>query len=120
MRMFAGYRPNPPDEYEDKGITNSGDEPDYVGAIWPDGTVSVRWLTEYQSWSNWASWEEFEHVHGHPEYGTRIVYSDDWEPEPPPSTPPVDVGKFLAGMAMLAALHELFRPPPGAVREQSL
>jgi hypothetical protein len=76
-RMFRGYRPQPPAEYAEKGITNSGSSPDYEGVVWSDGTVSVRWLTEYRSFSNWASWEDFHQVHGHPEYGTTIVFQGD-------------------------------------------
>lgn len=76
-RTFAGYRPVPPEEYRDKGITNAGESADYEGAIFSDGTVVVRWLTQFRSHSVWASWEDFYQVHGHPEYGTKIVFDDD-------------------------------------------
>lgn len=33
MRTFTGTRPAPPAEYEDKGITNGGQGPDYEGVI---------------------------------------------------------------------------------------
>lgn len=75
-RTFAGYRPAPPAEYAEKGITNSGETPDYEGCIYSDGTVAIRWLTEYQSHSAWSCWADFYHVHGHPEYGTRIIFDD--------------------------------------------
>ena len=73
-RLFKGYRPQPPPEYAEKGISNSGSEPDYEGIIFSDGTVAIRWLTQYRSTSIWASWEDFYRVHGHPEYGTAIVF----------------------------------------------
>jgi hypothetical protein len=75
-RIFAGYRPQPPQEYAGKGITNSGASPDYEGAIFSDGTVVIRWLTEFRSHSVWTSWRDFYQVHGHPEYGTKIVFED--------------------------------------------
>jgi hypothetical protein len=76
MRTFYGLRPEPPAEYIEKGITNAGDEPDYEGVIFSDGTVVIRWLTEYQSHSVWKDWKDFYQVHGHPEYGTEIVFHD--------------------------------------------
>jgi hypothetical protein len=75
-RTFAGYRPDPPGEYRAKGITNGGGSADYEGAIFSDGTVVVRWLTQFRSHSVWSSWEDFYQVHGHPEYGTRIIFGD--------------------------------------------
>lgn len=73
MRMFRGYRPQPREEYVDKGLTNKSLEtPDYEGVLFADGTVVVRWLTQYRSHSVWASWDDFYQVHGHPEYGTEI------------------------------------------------
>lgn len=73
-RLFRGYRPQPPAEYAEKGITNSGSEPDYEGIIFSDGTVAIRWLTQYRSVSIWQSWDDFYRVHGHPEYGTSIIF----------------------------------------------
>lgn len=82
MRTFTGYRPAPPAEYVDNGITNaSADVPDYQGVIFSDGTVVLRWCTEFRSHSVWADYGDFYRVHGHPEYGTRIVF-DDGGPEP--------------------------------------
>jgi hypothetical protein len=76
-RGFTGYRASPPDEYKDKGITNSGWSPDYEGVIFSDGTVVIRWLTQFRSHSVWSDWNSFYQVHGHPEYGTRIEFADD-------------------------------------------
>jgi hypothetical protein len=75
-RTFTGLRPQPPAEYAEKGITNSGAEPDYEGCLFSDGTVVIRWLTEYRSHSVWASFDDWYQVHGHPEYGTRIMFDD--------------------------------------------
>jgi hypothetical protein len=76
-RIFQGFRPSPPEEYTNKGITNGGWEPDYEGVIFSDGTVVIRWLTAFRSHSVWNDYNSFYQVHGHPEYGTRIVFADD-------------------------------------------
>lgn len=76
MRTFEGWRPQPPQEYAAKGITNAGAAPDYQGVIFSDGTVCIRWCTEYKSHSTWQCWADFHRVHGHPEYGTLIKFSD--------------------------------------------
>jgi len=80
IRTFAGYRPDPPSEYLEKGISN-GDQnkPDYEGVIFSDGTVAIRWLTDFRSHSVWNSWKGFYQVHGHPEYGTKILFEDGGE-----------------------------------------
>jgi hypothetical protein len=75
-RSFVGFRPKPPEEYHEKGLTNAGRGPDYEGAIFADGTVAVHWLTGYRSTSVWETWADFWHVHGHSEYETRIEFSD--------------------------------------------
>lgn len=76
MRTFTGFRPNPPSEYIEKGITNSGETADYEGVIFTDGTVVLRWLTQFRSHSVWGDYKSFYKVHGHPEYGTRIEFHD--------------------------------------------
>lgn len=78
-RVFTGWRPIPPEDYKAKGITNAGQLPDYEGVIFSDGTIAIRWLTEYRSHSVWASWRAFYRVHGHPEYGTKIEFHDGGE-----------------------------------------
>jgi hypothetical protein len=78
IKRFIGYRPAPPAEYIEKGITNaSSAQPDYEGVMFSDGTVVLRWCTEYRSHSVWADYESFYQVHGHPEYGTVIKWLDD-------------------------------------------
>ena len=78
-RTFAGWRPAPPEEYRDKGITNAGESCDYEGVIFSDGTVVIRWLTAFRSHSVWAGYADFYQVHGHPEYGTHIDFHDGGE-----------------------------------------
>lgn len=76
MRTFEGWRPDPPAEYAAKRITNAGRSPDYEGVVFSDGTVVVRWQTEFWSHSVWRCWADFFQVHGHPEYGTLITFAD--------------------------------------------
>jgi hypothetical protein len=80
-RLFAGYRSAPPDDY-DASLTNAGNAPDYEGVLFADGTVVIRWLTQYRSHSVWSSWDDFMHVHGHPEYGTYIRFADGLDGPP--------------------------------------
>jgi hypothetical protein len=77
VRRFFGYRPNPPAEYLEKGTAAPVNEPQYEGVVFTDGTVALRWRTEFRSTSVWNSYEDFYRVHGHPEYGTVIVWLDD-------------------------------------------
>lgn len=112
VRIFAGYRPDPPAEYAEKGITNAGARPDYIGVIWPDGTVTIRWQTAYQSTSVWACWADFWHVHGHPEYGTRIDF-DDGQPAPGlPGLAGRPPGEMTGQDALFAALLAAGPIPP--------
>jgi hypothetical protein len=74
---FVGYRPDAaalgkhtPDQL------NEPDAPQYQGVVFADGTVAMRWLTARRSHSVWSSFGEMFDVHGHPEYGTRIVWPD--------------------------------------------
>lgn len=76
MRRFIGYRPNPPLEYLAKGTAAPPNEPQYEGIVFTDGTVALRWRTQYRSTSLWASFEDMLAVHGHPEYGTIITWLD--------------------------------------------
>lgn len=60
---------------------NADDLPQCEGVIWSDGTVTLRWLTACQSHSVWSSIDDCLGIHGHPEYGTCIVWHDGAAPE---------------------------------------
>lgn len=79
MRTFEGYRPIPPQEYVEKGLTNSGTKPDYIGVIMPDGQIIIQWQTSYSSITIYPSWDAFWNITGHPNYGTKIVFLDNKE-----------------------------------------
>lgn len=76
MRRFVCYRPNPPAEYYEQGTANPPNEVQFEGVIFSDGSVAIRWRTEFKSTSLWACMADALQVHGHPEYGTVITYLD--------------------------------------------
>lgn len=77
MKRFRCYRPNPPEEYYEQGAANPPEDVQYEGVVFSDGTVAIRWLTEYRSTSVWSDWESLDKIHGHPEYGTIVEWLDD-------------------------------------------
>jgi hypothetical protein len=79
VKNFVCYRPSPPDSYQASGAANPPDVPQFEGTVFSDGTVCIRWLTEHRSHSIWQSWNAAMAIHGHPEYGTKIVFSDEWD-----------------------------------------
>jgi hypothetical protein len=76
VRRFRCYRPNPPEGYYELGVANPPEVPQFEGVEFSDGTVVLRWLTDFRSHSVWASMEDMLAVHGHPEYGTHIDWVD--------------------------------------------
>lgn len=76
MKRFEVFRPQPPDEYYEQGVANAPDEVQFEGVVFTDGTVTVRWRTQFKSHSVWSSLDELKQVHGHPEYGTEWRWLD--------------------------------------------
>ena len=77
MKTFTAFRPNVPDTH-DHYQKNDPDSPQYEGCVFTDGTVALRWLTVCRSTSLWATLDDMLRVHGHPEYGTYLM----WHTEP--------------------------------------
>ena len=75
MRTFTMYRPNAPETHT-ADQKNAPDEPQFQGVVFDDGTVAVRWMTAKKSTSVWASLEDMLAIHGHPEYGSVLVWDD--------------------------------------------
>jgi hypothetical protein len=46
------------------------------GCVFSDGCLVVRWMTNKHSTSIWSCLGDFLEVHGHPEYGTQLVWDD--------------------------------------------
>lgn len=88
IRRFTAYRPAVPTDTHNEDQRNAPDEVQYEGVVFTDGTCVLRWRTAVGSFSVWNSFEEAMRIHGHPEYGTRIVFHDEpvrlpWEPAEP-------------------------------------
>jgi hypothetical protein len=54
------------------------DEPQFQIAVFCDGRVAQRWLTASRSMVWWDSLDDLcrVHIYAHPDYGTRVVWSD--------------------------------------------
>lgn len=76
MRRFTVYRQNVPEATHDANQRNAPDEPQFEGVIFSDGTVAVRWMTAKRSTSIWSSMDDMLAIHGHPEYGSVVIYHD--------------------------------------------
>lgn len=74
------YRRGPMPEHHKAETYNGPGEPQFEGVVFTDGTVAIRWLTTYRSVSVWTRLEDMMEVHGHPEYGSELVWHDA-EPE---------------------------------------
>jgi hypothetical protein len=62
----------------EKGNYNGSDEPQFEVCEFSDGRVAQRWLTASRSMVWWDSWGELcaVHIYAHPDYGTRVEWSD--------------------------------------------
>ncbi len=74
MKLFLGYRPLPPQEYVERGLTNAGKKPDYVGVVMPSGQVILEWQTGVNSVTIYPDYDSFYKITGHPEYGTQLKF----------------------------------------------
>lgn len=82
MKRFTAYRRDISQRTTHNALQkNADDEPQFEGVIWTDGTVTLRWLTACRSTSVWANIEDCLNIHGHPEYGTEIIWHDGDAPE---------------------------------------
>lgn len=77
MRRFTMYRRDAERfEHHDANQLNAPDEPQFEGVVFSDGKVAVRWLTAKRSVSVWDDLEDMMAIHGHPEYGSELVWED--------------------------------------------
>lgn len=65
------------DSFE-KANYNDSDLPQFEACVFSDGRVAQRWLTTTGSMVWWDSWENLcaVHIYAHPDYGTRVEWSD--------------------------------------------
>jgi hypothetical protein len=76
MNRFTAYRTDLSDTKHTDLQKNNEDEPQFEGIIFTDGSCALRWLTPLKSTSIWPDFETAMGVHGHPEYGTKIIFHD--------------------------------------------
>ncbi len=76
MKRFTMFRRNVPNETHDENQRNAPDEPQFEGVVFTDGKVAIRWLTAKRSVSVWDSLADMLAIHGHPEYGSEMVWHD--------------------------------------------
>ena len=57
---------------------NDADDPQFEVCVFTDGRVAQRWLVGAGSSVWWDSWENLctVHIYAHPDYGTKVVWSD--------------------------------------------
>jgi hypothetical protein len=83
IRRFTAYRPLVAEKGNHTHTQmNAPEEVQYEGVVFSDGSCALRWRTAVNSTSLWASFEDAMEIHGHPEYGTRIVFHDEPIPLP--------------------------------------
>lgn len=75
VKTFTMYREMVPTDTHDANQRNAPDEPQFEGVVFSDGRVAVRWLTAKRSTSCWDSFDDLMAIHGHPEYGSKIVWN---------------------------------------------
>ena len=49
MKTFTMYRQDVPKETHPPGAVNAPDDPQFQGVLFDDGTVAIRWMTEFKS-----------------------------------------------------------------------
>lgn len=81
IKRFTAYRRNISERDTHSALHKNDDSvPQYEGVVWSDGTATMRWLTPIRAHSVWASLYDALAIHGHPEYGTEIVWHDHESP----------------------------------------
>lgn len=75
------YRRGPMPETHSEISYNAPSEVQFEGVEFSDGWVAVRWLTQFRSVSVWDCMADMLAIHGHPEYGSELVWKDASEGE---------------------------------------
>ncbi len=82
MKRFLAYRTLDISATHNHTQVNPPDEIQYEGVVFDNGKCVLNWRTEINSISVWDSFQDAMNIHGHPEYGTRIVFLDGPLPLP--------------------------------------
>ena len=76
MRTFVMYRKNDISATHDTNQVNPPDEIQFEGVVFSDGKCAIRWLTNKRSVAVWDCFDDMMAIHGHPEYGSVIVWNE--------------------------------------------
>lgn len=76
MKTFTMFRRGDISDTHDSNQVNPPDEPQFQGVVFDDGSCVIRWLTASASTSVWASLDDMLLIHGHPEYGSELVWDE--------------------------------------------
>lgn len=76
MKRFTMFRRKMENAPHDDNQKNAPDQPQFEGVVFSDGRVAVRWLTAKRSTAAWDSLDDMLAIHGHPEYGSELVWHD--------------------------------------------
>lgn len=76
MRRFTMYRRGDMPETHSELHKNNSDEPQFEGVEYSNGKVAISWLTPINSVSVWDSMGNMLAIHGHPEYGSELIWHD--------------------------------------------
>lgn len=87
MRRFTMYRRNVPDATHNQFQKNPSHMPQFEGVVFSDGRCVIRWLTAKGSTACWDSFEDMMTIHGHPEYGSELIWHDEYGCTTQPITP---------------------------------
>ena len=79
MRHFVMYRKGDLSSTHNELQANKPDEIQFEGVIFDNGKCVLNWKTAISSISIWDSFEDAMAIHGHPEYNSEIVWSDENE-----------------------------------------
>lgn len=75
MKTFTMYRRNMENAPHTTEQKNASDQPQFEGVEFSDGSVAIRWLTAKRSTAVWGSMDDMLAIHGHPEYGSELVWN---------------------------------------------
>ena len=76
MRRFTMYRRNMENAPHTTEQKNAPDQPQFEGVQFTDGRVAIRWMTAKKSTACWDSMDDMLTIHGHPEYGSELIWHD--------------------------------------------
>jgi hypothetical protein len=77
MRTFTMYRRLDISATHDQNQTNPPSDPQFEGVVFSDGKVAIRWLMAKRSVAVWDSLEDMMAIHGHPEYGSELIWDKE-------------------------------------------